>query len=86
MFTFRKYVLSCCPFFEPWNQTLTIMMHGLSHYWLWCPVIAPILGAIVGVFAYDAFFYTGEDSILNRPYVLHAISRWSIFTDSGVCL
>ncbi|KAI1794876.1 aquaporin [Ganoderma leucocontextum] len=38
-----------------------------SHYWLWCPVIAPIVGALVGTFSYDLFFYTGGESILNKP-------------------
>ncbi|KAL5519817.1 hypothetical protein ACEPAG_1477 [Sanghuangporus baumii] len=36
-------------------------------YWLWCGVLAPICGALVANFIYDAFVYTGEDSILNRP-------------------
>ncbi|KAI0771203.1 aquaporin [Trametes elegans] len=38
-----------------------------SHYWLWCPVIAPIVGALVGVLIYDACFFTGAESILNKP-------------------
>ncbi|KAI0755223.1 aquaporin [Daedaleopsis nitida] len=38
-----------------------------SQYWLWCPVIAPIIGALVGVFLYDAFFFTGAESLLNKP-------------------
>lgn len=38
-----------------------------NHYWLWCPVIAPIIGAIVGTFVYDLLFFTGEESIVNRP-------------------
>ncbi|KAI0712513.1 aquaporin [Earliella scabrosa] len=38
-----------------------------SHYWLWCPVIAPIIGALVGVFLYDACIFTGAESILNKP-------------------
>ncbi|KIP08611.1 hypothetical protein PHLGIDRAFT_34899 [Phlebiopsis gigantea 11061_1 CR5-6] len=37
-----------------------------SQYWLWCPIMAPILGALVGTFAYDAFFFRGSESILNR--------------------
>ncbi|KAI0769916.1 aquaporin [Fomes fomentarius] len=39
----------------------------LNHYWLWCPVIAPIIGALVGVFLYDACLFTGAESILNKP-------------------
>ncbi|KAH9933199.1 aquaporin [Epithele typhae] len=38
-----------------------------SQYWLWCPVIAPILGGLAGVFLYDVFFYQGAESLLNRP-------------------
>ncbi|KAF7364987.1 hypothetical protein MVEN_00369600 [Mycena venus] len=38
-----------------------------NHYWLWCPIIAPILGAQAGSMFYDAFIYTGEESPFNRP-------------------
>ncbi|GLB39785.1 putative MIP aquaporin (TC 1.A.8) family protein [Lyophyllum shimeji] len=37
------------------------------HYWLWCPVIAPILGAQAGTMFYDAFLYNGDDSPFNEP-------------------
>ncbi|THH06778.1 hypothetical protein EW145_g3854 [Phellinidium pouzarii] len=36
-------------------------------YWLWCGVLAPILGALVATFLYDLFMYTGGESIINRP-------------------
>lgn len=36
-------------------------------YWLWCPIIGPFVGALVGTFIYDAFFFTGAESLLNRP-------------------
>ncbi|KAM5541371.1 hypothetical protein V8D89_004925 [Ganoderma adspersum] len=36
------------------------------HYWLWCPVLAPIVGALVGTFLYDLFFYSGADSIFSE--------------------
>ncbi|KAM5541375.1 hypothetical protein V8D89_004929, partial [Ganoderma adspersum] len=39
-----------------------------NQYWLWCPVLAPIVGALVGVFFYDLFFYSGTDSILSKRY------------------
>ncbi|THG97635.1 hypothetical protein EW026_g4398 [Hermanssonia centrifuga] len=38
-----------------------------NQYWLWCPVITPIIGALVGTFLYDVFFFTGAESIINRP-------------------
>ncbi|GJE99849.1 aquaporin [Phanerochaete sordida] len=38
-----------------------------SQYWLWCPVIAPIVGALVGMLIYDLFFFVGQESIINRP-------------------
>jgi len=38
-----------------------------NQYWLWCPIIAPILGAQAGSLFYDAFIYTGEESPLNKP-------------------
>lgn len=38
-----------------------------NQYWLWAPIIAPILGALAGTFFYDLLFFTGAESILNRP-------------------
>ncbi|KAF8345029.1 aquaporin-like protein [Amanita rubescens] len=37
-----------------------------NQYWLWCPVIAPILGAQFGAGFYDIFLYNGDDSIVNK--------------------
>ncbi|KAL6308352.1 aquaporin [Sparassis latifolia] len=42
-------------------------------YWLWCPIIGPIVGALVGVFIYDMLIYTGSDSILSRTYKAAAV-------------
>jgi len=38
-----------------------------NQYWLWCPVIAPIAGALIGTLLYDAFIFRGAESILNKP-------------------
>ncbi|KAF8876406.1 aquaporin-like protein [Infundibulicybe gibba] len=38
-----------------------------NQYWLWCLAIPPIMGAQVGAFLYDAFIFTGEESIFNKP-------------------
>ncbi|KAK7447748.1 hypothetical protein VKT23_014006 [Stygiomarasmius scandens] len=37
-----------------------------GQYWLWCPVIAPFLGAIVGTVFYDGLFFTGQESVIVR--------------------
>ncbi|KAK7439535.1 hypothetical protein VKT23_017463 [Stygiomarasmius scandens] len=37
-----------------------------QQYWLWCPVIAPFLGAISGTVFYDLIFYTGRESWIVR--------------------
>jgi len=37
-----------------------------NQYWLWCPIIAPILGAQFGTIFYDLFIFTGEESIFNK--------------------
>ncbi|TFK31875.1 aquaporin-like protein [Crucibulum laeve] len=38
-----------------------------SQYWLWCPILGPVLGAQVGAIFYDAFLYNGDDSVFNTP-------------------
>ncbi|KAB5593834.1 membrane protein [Ceratobasidium theobromae] len=38
-----------------------------GQYWLYTPLIGPIVGAILGNAVYDAFLYTGSDSIFNKP-------------------
>ncbi|KII90844.1 hypothetical protein PLICRDRAFT_107336 [Plicaturopsis crispa FD-325 SS-3] len=42
-----------------------------NQYWLWCAILSPILGAQVGTLIYDAFLYTGSESLLNRPNATH---------------
>ncbi|KZT36216.1 aquaporin [Sistotremastrum suecicum HHB10207 ss-3] len=36
-------------------------------YWLWTPILGPIFGGLAGAFVYDAFCFTGAESILNKP-------------------
>ncbi|CUA75240.1 putative membrane protein YFL054C [Saccharomyces cerevisiae S288c] [Rhizoctonia solani] len=38
-----------------------------SQYWLYTPIIGPIVGAILGTMIYDAFIFTGSESIFNKP-------------------
>ncbi|KZT27358.1 aquaporin [Neolentinus lepideus HHB14362 ss-1] len=38
-----------------------------NQYWLWCPVLGPILGAQAGTLIYDSLIFTGAESILNKP-------------------
>lgn len=38
-----------------------------NHYWIWCPILAPIIGAQAGCMVYDGLLYTGDESLVNRP-------------------
>ncbi|CAE6469465.1 unnamed protein product [Rhizoctonia solani] len=38
-----------------------------SQYWLYTPILGPIVGAILGTAIYDAFIFTGSESIFNKP-------------------
>ncbi|EIM85990.1 uncharacterized protein STEHIDRAFT_157516 [Stereum hirsutum FP-91666 SS1] len=38
-----------------------------DQYWIWCPIIAPVCGGLVGTFTYDSLLLLGSESILNRP-------------------
>ncbi|KAF7329878.1 hypothetical protein MKEN_00251500 [Mycena kentingensis (nom. inval.)] len=38
-----------------------------TQYWLWCPVIAPILGAQAGALYYDILLFNGPESKINAP-------------------
>jgi len=59
VFTFRKYSIAVA------NMFLFSFHH--SQYWLWCPVIAPYLGALTGAGFYDVFLFIGKESIVNKP-------------------
>ncbi|GJJ14257.1 hypothetical protein Clacol_008521 [Clathrus columnatus] len=38
-----------------------------DQYWLWCPVLAPLAGGVVGALVYDIFLFVGGDSVINSP-------------------
>lgn len=42
-----------------------------AYYWLYTPVLGPLVGAPLGCFIYDALIYTGSESPLNKPW------KWS---------
>jgi hypothetical protein len=44
-----------------------------SHYWLWCPISATILGGQFGAAIYDMLIFTGSESIINKSYVAPAL-------------
>jgi len=38
-----------------------------GQYWLWCPILAPFAGGVVGALVYDVFMFTGGESVVNSP-------------------
>jgi len=63
VYTYRRYV-SAVVIVWVMKTDVTVLK---SQYWLWCPIIAPILGAQFGTMFYDAFLYNGEDGKFNQP-------------------
>ncbi|KAE9395432.1 putative aquaporin 4 [Gymnopus androsaceus JB14] len=37
-----------------------------NQYWIWCPILAPILGGLTGTMLYDTLIFIGEESLVNR--------------------
>uniref|UniRef100_A0A0W0EVC4 Putative aquaporin 4 n=1 Tax=Moniliophthora roreri TaxID=221103 RepID=A0A0W0EVC4_MONRR len=37
-----------------------------NQYWIWCPIMAPFLGAMAATCFYDILLFNGEESIFNR--------------------
>lgn len=50
-------------------------------YWIWCPILGPILGMQIGALTYDLLVYNGGDSIVNKPYVREMTCRAFWMTD-----
>lgn len=46
-----------------------------NQYWLWCGILAPIVGALLATFMYDTLIFTGTESIINYVYVIHLILK-----------
>jgi aquaglyceroporin related protein len=45
----------------------TAVFNFRNQYWIWCPILGPILGMQFGALVYDALVYVGSDSIVNKP-------------------
>ncbi|KAF7422673.1 hypothetical protein PC9H_010829 [Pleurotus ostreatus] len=37
-----------------------------NQYWLWCPIMGPIVGAQLGTIFYDLFIFQGNESLINK--------------------
>ncbi|KAI6103079.1 aquaporin-like protein [Pisolithus croceorrhizus] len=44
-----------------------------NQYWLWCPILGPILGMQVGGMAYELLAHKRSESINNKSYVSNCI-------------
>ncbi|KAF8913651.1 aquaporin-like protein [Mucidula mucida] len=38
-----------------------------NHYWIWCPIMASILGAQIATLLYDTILLQGEQSVTRKP-------------------
>ncbi|KAH8920131.1 aquaporin [Atractiella rhizophila] len=45
-------------------------------YWLWTPVLGPLVGANVGALAYDLLIYTGDESPVNKAWKWGYLRFW----------
>ena len=39
-------------------------------YWLWTPILGPLVGGMAGAAIYDGLLFTGNESIFNKPLVI----------------
>jgi aquaglyceroporin related protein len=46
-----------------------------SQYWIWCPVIATILGGQVATFIYDAFLFSETEGLVQKIIGLRSVRR-----------
>ncbi|PIL30325.1 transporter [Ganoderma sinense ZZ0214-1] len=53
-----------------------------NQYWLWCPILAPIAGALVGTFFYDLLLYSGTDSILSKRWARTLLDEQAATADA----
>jgi hypothetical protein len=54
-----------------------------AQYWLWCPILGSIVGALLGTGVYDLLIFEGKESIVNTPCVTLA-SRALVLTESVI--
>jgi aquaglyceroporin related protein len=52
-------------------------------FWLWGCICAPFAGGLTAAFLYDALVYVGDESFINRPCVILALSSHFIFVYSN---
>lgn len=68
-----------------WPRPLT-RRAAHSQYWLWCPILGSISGGLTGTLVYDAFLFTGGESIFNKPCVPPAPSGSPRCADAAFAL
>jgi len=52
-----------------------VLFNYRHQYWLWTPILGPILGGLAGTCVYDLFMFTGDESIVNKPNAATKLHR-----------
>ncbi|KAL6927424.1 hypothetical protein ACO0SA_003722 [Hanseniaspora valbyensis] len=44
------------------------LLFDSNHHYFWIPMVAPLLGGLLGAFAYDLLIFRGQESWVNKPW------------------
>ncbi|KAL6939037.1 hypothetical protein ACO0OL_000660 [Hanseniaspora opuntiae] len=44
------------------------LLFGANHHYFWVPMVAPLIGGLLGAFTYDLLIFRGQESWVNKPF------------------